>query len=269
MNRRAVLAIDIANPTERDQTPGAVANAVTSAVTSAPTSAAPPSAVALGVLERDGVRTLGALAGETHNRRSDGVLALVAQLFEMHTLRPSDLARVIVTVGPGGYTATRVGVTAGVTLAHACGADIVGVPCWLGAWWGRDRSVDAEGRTLIALAGKRDSAHLSIVEPSAEPGESAVPRAVGVRTAEALTELAPRRVIAGRHLPGAFEDGFAKIGVPVERVRTGADVLLSHAMDLSPAAHAGDVRPLYAREPDAVTQWRTLHPGAFSDAEPA
>lgn len=236
----AALAIDIANPSEHEGAAG----------------------IALGVIEGDAVRALEHRALDSNTRRSDGVIALLADACAAHDIEPRSIERIAVTAGPGGYTATRIGVTAGVTLAHACDARLTGVPSWLSAWWARDRANDTGGTALVALAGKRDSAHIT------RAGDG-VPEPLGVRTPDELRALAPARVLAGAHLPEGFAEVFEQLGARVEPVRMDARVLLEHAHRLPPADNPAEVQPVYAREPDAVTQWRTLHPEAFSDAEPA
>ena len=57
-----------------------------------------------------------------------GFLPMVADLLEEHAWRPADVGAVYVSIGPGGFTGTRVGVTFAKTFALATGARVVAVP---------------------------------------------------------------------------------------------------------------------------------------------
>ena len=48
-------------------------------------------------------------------------------LFERAEARPRDVRRIAVTIGPGGYTGVRLGVTLAKSLAYAWGAELAGV----------------------------------------------------------------------------------------------------------------------------------------------
>jgi tRNA threonylcarbamoyladenosine biosynthesis protein TsaB len=60
-----------------------------------------------------------------HNR---DLAPTAAALLEAEQLRPSDLAGVMVSVGPGSYTGLRVGVMSAKMLAYATGCRLVAVP---------------------------------------------------------------------------------------------------------------------------------------------
>ena len=57
-----------------------------------------------------------------------GLLPLVTDLCRRHGWPPREIAHVYVSVGPGGFTGTRVGVTLAKTFAFATGAKVVAVP---------------------------------------------------------------------------------------------------------------------------------------------
>ena len=56
------------------------------------------------------------------------LLPLIADLFRRNGWAPGDVGRVDVSVGPGGFTGTRVGVTFAKTFAFATNAKLVAVP---------------------------------------------------------------------------------------------------------------------------------------------
>lgn len=56
------------------------------------------------------------------------LLPLVDRLCRSRDWRPSDIEEIYVSVGPGGFTGTRIGVTFAKTLAAAVGARVVAVP---------------------------------------------------------------------------------------------------------------------------------------------
>jgi tRNA threonylcarbamoyladenosine biosynthesis protein TsaB len=74
----------------------------------------------------------GRLVGETaldHRLGSSELLAgMIAGLLQQLSLRPSGLARIGISLGPGSFTGLRVGLAAGRALAWGAGVPVVGVP---------------------------------------------------------------------------------------------------------------------------------------------
>ena len=61
-------------------------------------------------------------------RDRDGLLPAIDEVRAHLCVESGSLARIYVSVGPGGYTGLRVSVTVAKSLAYATGATVVGVP---------------------------------------------------------------------------------------------------------------------------------------------
>ncbi|HCT44583.1 MAG TPA: hypothetical protein DF699_05175, partial [Phycisphaerales bacterium] len=61
-------------------------------------------------------------------RGSDGVMRAIELICECNGVRPGSIARILVSVGPGGYTALRIATTTAKMLAHTLGAEVIPVP---------------------------------------------------------------------------------------------------------------------------------------------
>ncbi len=64
-------------------------------------------------------------------RHARDLAATINMLLERERLKVSDLARIFVSVGPGGYTGLRVGLATAKTLAYAANVPMVAVPTFL------------------------------------------------------------------------------------------------------------------------------------------
>jgi tRNA A37 threonylcarbamoyladenosine modification protein TsaB len=201
--------------------------------------------VALGVVEGTGVRLLGVRASDPRDR-DDPFLAHAAELLSAHGLHPSDLARVAVSSGPGGFTSVRVAVTAGKVIGLATGAALCLIPSAHVA----ARRIDHPS-FAVALASKGDDAWVTPIRDG-RPDQG---RLVGARHLEGLSI---GLLLADDHLPLPMREECARLGIVIERP-TFDPVDLLH---LSVHADTVDVHratPLYPRQAEAVRKWRELH----------
>ncbi|MEI6856548.1 tRNA (adenosine(37)-N6)-threonylcarbamoyltransferase complex dimerization subunit type 1 TsaB [Psychrilyobacter sp.] len=58
---------------------------------------------------------------------SDSLMTIVDMVFDLAKLKPRDIDRVAVSIGPGSFTGIRVGVGTAKGLAYSIGCDIVGI----------------------------------------------------------------------------------------------------------------------------------------------
>lgn len=179
-------------------------------------------------------------------RGSDAVMHAIASLAEELAVPASSIGRVLVSVGPGGYTALRIATTSAKMLAHTLGASLVAVPsaCVTAV------RVEGEHRpALVALASKKNRAHATII------GVDGSLREHGIIDADAIGGLGVRSIVSDHHLPASFAEMAGSLGIEiVPLVLDARDLLVA-----SEGIEACDpllLTPLYAREPDAVTQWR-------------
>jgi len=198
-----------------------------------------------------GGRCLGSAPLPASTRGSDAVLHAISELAGSCSIEPREVDRVLVSVGPGGYTALRISTTSAKVLADTLGAELVAVPT------ARVVSVALDASdlpALIALASKKDRCHASVLS-----SDGAL-RSVGIIGADALRSHELKSIVADRHLPGSFRETASAIGVGVLALRLDARDLLRAAEGIDPIDPLR-CEPIYAREPDAVTQWRARASG--------
>jgi len=198
--------------------------------------------VALGTLQGGliGHEPLSPLAGGR-----DDLHPAIERLCARAGVKPERVARVAVSVGPGGYTSLRVAVAAGAMIGEVTGAATVAVPtARLVA-----RSVEAsDGYPRgLALASKGDACHLTI-----ETGPGVLEDA-GLLRADRLEGLGLRSIVADAHLPEAIAAEADRLGVRRVPVSFSPEAACGLAAEL---ATTDTLAVRYAREPDAVTQWR-------------
>lgn len=215
-------------------------------------SASPPGVcvgrVAAGIGAARAVEVLGAWIHEDSARSSDGVMDAVDRACRAAGLGPRDLDAVAVSIGPGGFTALRIATTSAKTMAFALGIPVIPVPSALVA----ARAVAMTHRpAVIALASKKDLAHLTLLHPDGSI------EALGVADAAALPE-GVRSVVGDAFLPEAFAHRAVRMGIERLKLTLSPQACLEAAVGQEPVS-PDTLAPLYAREPDAVTQWRARH----------
>lgn len=231
--------------------------------TSNPSSLAPGVAgeIALGRAREDGgaPEPLGVETVRGGERLGDDLAAAIERLCSRSAAAPGDLARVVVSIGPGGFTSLRIAAATARMISEATGAACVGVP---------SADVVAEGVApgvrsfAVALASKRGSAWVAAYgRPGGVEGEPALvgePGVLGVETLGALHVRSPvEALVADAHLDPALAAWAAGAGVAVVAPVFSAPALLRLGAGRPPTDAAAFV-PLYPREPEAVTKWREL-----------
>lgn len=178
-----------------------------------------------------------------------------------------DIATVAVSLGPGGYTSLRIAVAAAKMIALATGAKLIGVPTALVAARTSllHRSAPLPATALVALASKNDAASLTAIRIA--DGDLRRPLTIvssvvgGTAAVPAPSPSEPRPVlIADQFLPESIADAAVRAGY--ERIPLALNALYcadSAATDNLPFSDPHTLAPIYAREPDAVTLWRTRH----------
>ena len=81
-----------------------------------------------------------------------------------------------------------------------------------------------------------------------------------MRTPADFPADAARAIVADRHLPAPIADCAAAAGMARLPLTLSARACAEAAASL-PETAPDALRPIYAREPDAVTQWRARHGG--------
>lgn len=163
-------------------------------------------------------------------------------------LRPRDLGAIAVSVGPGGYTAVRVGVTTAKFIAEATGARCYAVPSALVV---AARVQNAGEPFAVALGSKDESTFLTRFcgqQKRLDQGKLA--------TAPDLTADL-KLLISDRFLPASIREHAQALGIRLVPSRFDPIACIEASMEVQPVEPAL-LLPLYPREPEAVTKWRAL-----------
>ncbi len=205
--------------------------------------------VGVARIQSDGsLACVGVSALDESMRGSDGIMSGIDALCNEHGIGKEQIARIVVSVGPGGYTGLRVSVTLAKVLALSLGCSVVSVPTAAVAQTCREKDDGA----VIALASKNGKAHCTRVGGGKEL------QVIGVIGAEEIAGFDGGVLVADKHLPAGMRDAATESGMVIEELRLGAQGCFS-ASEGRNAVDPSELSVMYAREPDAVTQWRALH----------
>ena len=222
--------------------------------TSNPSGVAEQSVAKPGVALLRAGEVLGVEAIATGNAQHDDLMRAIDSLCRRCGVTPREIARVVVSMGPGGFTNVRIAVTCARMIAEVTGAQLVGVPTAMVVAAGTAR---ANGACAVALASKGETAHVTVIDASGAMVSA------GVMDAGQFAKLAIVTVIADSHLPSAMREVAASKGwVIVHPVFDAvACARVSEGLD---AIEPARLTPIYPREPEAVTKWRAMHAGKKS-----
>lgn len=195
-------------------------------------------------------------------RDRDDLIPAIERLLagSSHTLK--DLKQIAVSVGPGGFTSTRVACATGAMLAEGLGVPAVAVPSALVAVvHARRVAVGSAGPVAVLMASK-GPAVWCVALPDTNPQTwAAAARSGRMMAAAEVVATGAKRALADHHLPADTRAALAAAGVSVEPlVFTAEDCLAASA--LCTPGDASVLVPLYPREPEAVTLWRARHGSA-------
>lgn len=195
-------------------------------------------------------------------RHDDALMPAIASAMARAGVAPGAVARVAVSVGPGGFSGLRVATATAKMIALASGARCVAVPSALVVALGWFERGDARRRALVALASKRESAWVAAIDAGDDAqarGRSAAGGRVldGEGLARELEAVRPGALLADERLPAPMRAAAEKAGVAIERPVFDAVACLGAAVELDPVEPAA-LEPIYPREPEAVRKWREL-----------
>ena len=220
--------------------------------------------VAVGRVSGDGAEVLAVEAVAPCGRHDDALVPTIARACAEAGVGPCELARVVVSIGPGGFSGLRIAAATAKMIALAAGAECVAVPSALvAAEAARVGGGSYKGPALVALAGKRDTAWVVSVDPGSDTRARASAAALGVvMDAGGLRELigsvGPSVLIADEHLPGSMRDEAGRAGLAISPPRFDAAVCLTLGAAIEAIPAAG-LNPIYPREPEAVRKWRDMN----------
>ena len=204
--------------------------------------------VALAEIIDDGLKYVGSIGLPTEARGSDGLMGAIDALCAEHGVSAAEIGRVVVSVGPGGYTALRISVTVAKVLGMSIGCGVVAVPTAAVAGVGL-----AGEDAVVALASKKGRAHCTRVVG----GEMTV---LGVIGREEIANCGAAVLVGDSYLPSEMVEAAQGAGMEVRGIELKARGCLEASVGIG-EIDPGELSVLYAREPDAVTQWRALGKG--------
>lgn len=243
--------------------------------------------VALGRATAGSVQFLGEEPLRAGVRHDDDLMPAIDRLFAAHRASPRDLASIAVSAGPGGYTSLRIAVATAKMLAFATGADTIPIPSALVA---AHRVTPDRAPAVVCLASKGETAHATLLPPADDAwwrstGRAAVPALAGPEAADAadralaagrswtraaiplgviaadeLAAFRPATIIADRFLPASFRAAAERLSASILEPAFSPRALLELAPDHAPVDPLA-LAPIYAREAEAVTQWRRRKAG--------
>lgn len=176
----------------------------------------------------------------------------IAALLAEAKLKPRDIGRIAVSVGPGSFTGLRVGISAARGLALAIGAPVIGVPSLRAHAFSAIEMRNAMGlpaRPVLALMPARgEEFYAQAFDAGGTPTEPP-----SVSNAAAIAERLGTEDFdfAGGLIEG---DGLPR---PLHQ-RTAPDIRAVIALGLQLDPTDNPPRPLYVRPPDALPQTRNL-----------
>lgn len=226
--------------------------------------------MSLLALSVDGVvheRRFEANSAEPRERFWDELRALHADA----GITAAQLTAIAVATGPGGFTGLRVSISFAQTVAFALGIPIVALPSPIVfAASHAKRAASTADCWLVALASKHGGASVTRVEHCAK--NCARGRFIEVSSqwsdaelfAQWCAQLGHRgALLADEHLDPLLLAQSQLLSLICQPIVTDATALIDLARAALAAGEAVDpatVLPRYAREPEAVTNWRARHP---------
>lgn len=185
------------------------------------------------------------------------VLEAVHEILEESGTRVSALGRIVVGVGPGGFTGIRIGIATALGLGHAAGIEVFGASSLEALALGLARQRPDAAVVAPAIDARRREVFGAIYRPGVDAFEviqepAAMAPADFRRAAERSGDSGD--VVLGGNGIAAFADAFSGLG---RMVIEAGDHNFPHAGDLVARVDAGfgvPARPVYCRLPDAEEQ---------------
>jgi tRNA threonylcarbamoyl adenosine modification protein YeaZ len=206
---------------------------------------------------------LATLGLKQQDRHDDLLLPSISEVFKVAGASPAELDEILVSIGPGGFTATRLACTAAAVLAEVSGARLLAVPTVHVAIETELQERSHKKGLVVAMAGKQDTAYVARFDASLGLFSE---RGVVVGPGGLDTLLLPGdTLIHDAFLPASMLEIASQRGNTCIPLRLTAEGLLG-CRSAAGVVLPESLRPIYPREPDAVTQWRRRYGKAPGDA---
>jgi tRNA threonylcarbamoyladenosine biosynthesis protein TsaB len=216
----------------------------------------PMPGIAVGDVTPAGCVLLGTEAIDPTRQHDDDLMPAIQRLCGRIGAGPPQLRSVAVSIGPGGFTATRLAVTTAKCLAAVVGAECIAVPSAAVAVQSAAKEAGlGSGHVLVVMAAKGQSVFCQRWRRdghAADDGRALDAAALDFQNAGLLlADRFAQAAIASRHAE------IADRGILVWRPIFTPQALLEASLGVA-ATEATRLLPLYPREPEAVTKWRAL-----------
>jgi tRNA threonylcarbamoyladenosine biosynthesis protein TsaB len=197
-------------------------------------------------------------------RHDDRLMPAIDAICRRAGIGPADLGGVAVSLGPGGFSGLRIGLTTAKLLAHTLNIPVVGVPSAEVVAAGTPDIPANARRILVVLAAKREHGWLTRLERTGEGAAWAIAVDPPPRTGDAIdvpwTDL--DAVVADEHLPETFRAAAAAARVAI--IPPVFDPVACLALGRARLAAGEDddpmvLSPIYPGPPEAVVRWDALH----------
>lgn len=186
--------------------------------------------------------------GRAHAER---LVPMIARVLGLAALKPQEIARIGVTVGPGSFTGLRTGLAAARGLALALGCPAIGITTTAAIAAAMRAPARDVRPQAVAIEARRGEIYLAAYD--GEGRETIAPCALALAAAVPLLSAEARRWRLGGSAASELADALAQAGVEAS-VADGAkwpDAAHMLALVASAAPQASPPRPLYLRAADA------------------
>jgi len=211
--------------------------------------------VCIGIMTPGGVEVLGVepVSVGARGGHDDDLMPAIDRVCRRtgFDVRARGLARVAVSIGPGGYTSLRVACAAGKMIAEGAGAKCAAVPTARVVLEALPANLRA-GTVGVALASKGESAWVEVFRGGTASGPG---RLMSAPDIAGLPAAGVQRLLADQFLPASMRRAAEEAGIQITPPVFDAAACARVGASM-PAIDPVELVPLYPREPDAVTLWR-------------
>ena len=214
----------------------------------------------------------GKSAPNTKRRNALDLMPAIDQLTRRHSVTPSDLSQVYISIGPGSFTGLRIAVATAKTLASVLDLKLVAVPTTqvVAQNASSDPVIQANPKieyVAVCLNQKRDTVYAQLFHRNDNQWAPHSPAAL--QTMHDLLATAPRPLAVIGHpipeVPDQLRDGVTFLD---SQLATGRSEML-WKLGIALAAQSRftpphELLPLYARPPEAEELWAKRHAASSS-----
>ncbi len=198
-------------------------------------------------------------------RRSVDLMPVVDELLQRHEGKPSDLAEVYVSIGPGSFTGLRIAIATVKMFADVLGVRVVALPTLDVVAHGVPVEVVTSlhvDTLAVCLNMKRDTVYAGLYQ-SGNTGWSRLSEPALTSLPDLLHGVPRPLALLGDPLPDlSMHDAEGVHTLPAEHATPRSDVVwrLGRASaERGTFDEPAKVLPLYVRPPEAVTLWNERH----------